>query len=208
MKNQLLIATNNPSKVREIAETLKDLDLEVISLLDFKKCHPELVSESEEPPEDGETFEENARIKADFWCKQTDLPTLADDSGIFVEALPGELGVRTVRFGKGPEASDEEWLDYFLERMEGAENRKAKFVCVLAFAQPNEEIHFFHGEVNGVITEKPEAPLLPRIPLSSVFRANGASKVFATMSEAEKAQWSHRGRALLEAKQNLKELLK
>jgi XTP/dITP diphosphohydrolase len=198
MTQKLLLATNNPSKAHEIAESLQALDLEILSLLDLDKS-----KFPEEPPEDGETFEDNARIKAEFWVKQTGLPTLADDSGILVEALPNELGVKTVRFGKGPEASDAQWLDYFLARMEGKENRQAKFVCVLALTQPQgstPRVEFFRGEVTGRITEKIESPILPRIPLSSVFLADGTEKVFAAMSAAEKAQWSHRGKALGKAK--------
>jgi len=205
VKNQLLLATNNPSKAREIAASLEDLGLEIISLLD-PACRQAGLDKSkfgEEPPEDGETFEENARIKAEFWARETGIPTLADDSGILVEALPNELGVKTVRFGKGAEASDEEWLEHFLERMEGAESRKAKFVCVLAFARTGEPSKFFRGEVEGEILEKIAAPILPRIPLSSVFLANGADKVFAAMSEEEKARFSHRGKALEEAREFL-----
>ncbi|MFH1375889.1 MAG: non-canonical purine NTP pyrophosphatase [Patescibacteria group bacterium] len=192
---KLLLATNNPSKAREISSALSDLDIEIISLLDLDKS-----KFADEPPEDGATFEENARIKAEFWAKETGIPTLADDSGILVEALPGKLGVKTVRFGAGAEASDAEWLKHFLARMEGTANRKAKFICVLAFAQPNEQTEFFEGEVDGKITEKAEAPILPRIPLSSVFLADEADKVFAAISKEEKARFSHRGRALHKAK--------
>lgn len=186
---KLLIATNNPSKAREISSALNDLGIEITSLLDLDKS-----KFADEPDEDGETFEENARIKAEFWAKESGFPTLADDSGILVDALPGELGVKTVRFGAGANASDAEWLDHFLKKMEGAASRKAKFVCVLAFAQVNEETEFFEGDVDGRITEKPEAPILPRIPLSSVFLADGADKVFAAMED--KARFSHRGKAL------------
>jgi len=191
LSNRLLLATNNPSKTHEISDSLQKINLEVLSLADFdkKKFAPE-------PPEDGETFTENARIKAEFWFQQTGISTLADDSGILVEALPGELGVRTVRFGKGENASDEEWLDYFLKKMKGMKNRKAKLVCTLAFVQKEQAIKFFQGEVEGEILEKATVPLLPRIPLSSVFLADGADKVFAAMSTTEKARFSHRGKAL------------
>ena len=192
---KLLLATNNPSKVREISDNLRDQNLTITSLLDLDKSkYPP------EPHEDGETFEDNARIKAEFWSRQTDLLTLADDSGILVEALPDELGVRTVRFGKGAEATDEEWLDYFLERMKDAKNRRAKFICVLALASPRDSTRFFRGEVKGEILNEIAAPILPRIPLSSVFLADGADQVFAAMSESEKARFSHRGKALEEFK--------
>ena len=191
MTQQLLLATSNASKVSEISDSLKNFDFEVISLLDFDKSKYQ-----PEPPEDGDTFEENARIKAEFWSRQTGFSTLADDSGILVDALPNELGVYTARFGKGTEVSDEEWLDYFLAKMQGVKTRRAKFVCVLALVLTKNSIQFFRGEVQGKILNKIAAPILPRIPLSSVFLADGASRVFAAMTAAEKATFSHRGKAL------------
>lgn len=199
----LLIASGNPSKTHELASSLADLPYQILSLADLPSRPPE-------PPEDGETFEENAAIKAEFWCKQTNLTTLADDSGILVDALPGELGVRTVRFGAGAQASDEEWLKHFLERLKDVpkEKRGARFVSVIAVAQPNKKTEFFRGEVLGKILEKPAAPLKPRIPLSSIFLADGAPTVFAAMTAEEKARWSHRGRAISEAKKYLAGILK
>ncbi|MFH0833791.1 MAG: non-canonical purine NTP pyrophosphatase [Patescibacteria group bacterium] len=231
MKFQIVLATANPSKARELGAALADLSLEIQTLNDF----PNLKL----PPETGETFEENARIKAEFVCEQTGLPTLADDSGILVEALPDELGVKTVRFGAGENASDAEWLAHFLERMKNEKNRKAKFVCVLALAitdppksplgrrdfsalqskmvsSPEKgkcpatagrrgftKTTFFRGEVTGEILPEIEAPILPRIPLSSVFLADGAERVFAAMSEKEKEEFSHRGRAVAKLKEFL-----
>ncbi|MBU1089701.1 non-canonical purine NTP pyrophosphatase [Patescibacteria group bacterium] len=191
MLRKLFLATGNSSKAREIAEALNGLGLEIISIADLPTA-----PDRSEPPEDGETFEENARIKAEFWQQETGLPTLADDSGILVEALPGELGVRTVRFGAGAEASDAEWLEFFLKRMEESKTRRAKFISVLAFAEIGKPTEFFRGEVEGKILKKAAAPILPRIPLSSVFLADGAMEVFAAMSTAGKSRFSHRGRAL------------
>lgn len=200
MNFQLLLATTNPSKTRELANSLADFDFEIRTLADFPKLKM--------PPENGATFEENAKIKAEFCHEKTGLIALADDSGIFVEALPHELGVKTVRFGRGENASDREWLDYFLEKMRDKKNRRAKFVCVLALARANLETEFFRGEVEGEILREIDAPILPRIPLSSVFLANDATRVFAAMSENEKAKFSHRGRALKKLKTFLKNALK
>ena len=199
MKN-LLLATGNPSKTREISAVLGNLPLKILTLA-------ELEITAAEPAETGETFEENAQIKAEYWCEITGYPTLTDDSGILVEALPGELGVKTVRWGKGSSASDEEWLQHFLERMEKEENRAAKFVSVIAIAQPGKPTEFFSGEVRGEILRATASPLLPKIPLSSVFLAEGADKVFAAMSSEEKAQHSHRGKALAEAKKFLERII-
>lgn len=198
---KLFLATSNPSKIRECTAALADLPLVLKKISDLK-------NPPAEPSETGATFEENARIKAEFWCQQTGYPTLADDSGILVDALPGELGVRTARFGVGESASDAEWLAHFLERMKNVplEKRKAQFVSVLAFARSGAPTKFFRGEVEGVITTAPKAELLPRIPLSSVFRAQGTIKVFAAMTAVEKSRWSHRGRALELAKKFLENL--
>ena len=198
MLKKLLLATGNPSKIREIMEALNNLDLKIILIADLPA-----VPDRNEPLEDGETFEENARIKSEFWQREIGLPTLADDSGIIVDALPNELGVKTVRVGAGAKASDAEWLEYFLARMEGVKNRRAKFVCVLAFSRTNKPTEFFRGEVCGEILEKPAAPLLPRIPLSSVFLADGANEVFTAMPAAEKAKFSHRGKAIEKVKKFL-----
>ncbi|MFH0776420.1 MAG: non-canonical purine NTP pyrophosphatase [Patescibacteria group bacterium] len=198
MKFQIILATANPSKARELSAALADLSLEIQTLHDF----PNLKL----PPETGATFEENARIKAEFCARETGLTALADDSGILVEALPNELGVKTVRFGAGENASDAEWLAHFLERMKNEKNRRAKFICVLALARPNEPTKFFRGEVAGEILSEIAAPILPRIPLSSVFLADGAERVFAAMSEKEKREFSHRGRATALLKKFLENL--
>ncbi|GAG52310.1 unnamed protein product, partial [marine sediment metagenome] len=121
-KMKLLIATNNQGKFNEIAAMLSDLPLEIISPQDIAVDDSDL-------KEDGETYQENAYKKANFFAKQTGLTTLADDSGIVVEALKDELGVKTIRWGAGKHASDEEWIAHFLKRMEKETNRKAKFVC-------------------------------------------------------------------------------
>ncbi|MCF7856836.1 non-canonical purine NTP pyrophosphatase [Candidatus Gracilibacteria bacterium] len=196
MLSKLFLATANPSKIREISAALGDLALEIQTPADFE--------EFEMPTENGETFEKNAEIKAQFWLRKTGLPVLADDSGILVEALPDELGVQTVRFGAGANATDAEWLDYFLARMEGAQTRRAKFISVLALARPSEPTKFFRGEVEGEILTEAAAPLLPRIPLSSVFLADGATEVFAAMTTEEKSKFSHRGRAVKQLKMFLK----
>lgn len=148
------------------------------------------------PAETGTTFSANAKLKAEFWCKQTGYPTLADDSGILVAALAAELGVETRRWGAGETATDSAWLEFFLRRMATEKNREAEFVCVLALAWPGQPTKIFTGQVTGQITTEIAAPLLPGIPLSSVFQPTGSSKVFAAMSSTEKNNFSHRGRAL------------
>jgi XTP/dITP diphosphohydrolase len=186
-REKLLIATTNPGKFREIEEILHDLETELVFLgdLDVPK----------ELDENGKTHEENALLKAKHFHELTGLPTIGEDSGIEIEALGGELGVTTRRWGAGEEASDEDWLKHFMEIMNGKENRNAKFIAVAAYYN-GENQELFRGETSGIITEEIEAPVKEGIPLSSVFKPEGSEKVYAALTEAEKGAISHRGKAL------------
>lgn len=144
--------------------------------------------------EEWSSFEENALGKARFYHELSGLPTIADDSGIFIETLEGELGVKTRRWGAGHTASDQAWLEYFMHRMENEKNRAAHFICSAAFVD-NELEKAFLGETKGMITKNIEAPVQTGIPLSSVFKPNGSQKVFSALSTDEKNALSHRGKA-------------
>jgi XTP/dITP diphosphohydrolase len=184
---KLLIGTNNPGKIIEISDVLKGLPLEII--------HPNHLKIKEAPPETGETFEENALQKARFYFEKTQLPTVADDSGIIVEALKDELGLHTRRWGAGPEASDTEWIAHFLDRMKEEENKRAAFVCVLAYVDPLGATYTFEGRCEGIITPTLEADYLPGLPISACFKPDGHSSVFSALSLEQKNSTSHRGRA-------------
>lgn len=186
--SRLLVATKNPGKFREIQGALSDLPLELLFLgemphrFDFE--------------ETGTTFEENAVAKARFFATKTALPTLGEDSGIIVSALQGEMGVHTRRWGKGSTATDSEWLEYFLYRMrEFPDQRTAKFVCSVALFLFSSTF-VFTGFCRGEITQKIEAPIIPGLPLSSVFRPFSSDRVYAGLTGEEKMQISHRGIAL------------
>ncbi|MBT5017053.1 non-canonical purine NTP pyrophosphatase [Candidatus Peregrinibacteria bacterium] len=198
MKN-FLIATGNIGKFGEIAAVLQDLPYELKSLQDlFQKSQVE---------ENGETHDENAFLKARHFFKETNWMTMGEDSGLEVDVLKGELGLHTRRFGAGEEASDEEWLEVFLKRMEEfSENKRAaRFVCSAALILEDGSEYLFHGTAEGIITLKPEATILPGLPLSSVFKPNGFDKVYAGLSKEEKAQISHRGLAIGKVKKFLLE---
>lgn len=194
----LLIATTNPGKVIEIKEALSGLSLEIKTPSDFDILSP--------PHEHGSTFEENALEKARFYYGRTRIPTLADDSGIIVEALKEELGIHTRRWGAGSDATDEEWIGYFLERMRGESNKKAEFVCTLAFIDAEGTEHLFEGTCNGVITDTLEADYLPGLPISACFRPNGFDCVYSAMNVNQKNSTSHRGRALQKFRTYLEKL--
>jgi len=188
MINKLLIATHNYGKFKEIESALKDLPLKTYNLNDLKIKDDVL--------ETGQTYEENAIIKAKFFQQIAQMPTLADDSGIEIEALKNELGVKTRRWGAGENASDQEWLDYFLKRMSQEKNKKACFFTTLAFLKDaNSKAQIFIGKCHGIITAKIEADYLPGIPLSATFKPKGLDKVYSALSPAEKNKISHRGKA-------------
>ncbi len=192
----ILIASHNPGKFKEIAEILAPLGLEAKSLSDL--------GIAEEFEENEDSFEANALGKARFYSQLTGLPTFADDSGIVVTALQGELGVKTRRWGAGAKASDEEWLEHFLHRMEPEADRSARFVCAAAYCEGERELVQL-GEVCGLLAKELQAPLVAGIPLSSVFIPDGYDKVYtALLKEGKKHEISHRGQAFQKLLQQLK----
>lgn len=192
---ELLIATKNPGKYSEIMEVLGGLPFEFAFLGD-------LGVDDEDFAEDGVTFKENAWKKASYFAGKTGMLTLAEDSGILVNALEGELGVKTRRWGAGENASDEEWIRYFLERMDGMEDREARFVCSACVIGDDLEASF-EGETAGVITEALMAPILEGLPLSSCFLPEGCEKVYAALGAEAKNRVSHRGKAIRAVKEFL-----
>jgi len=104
--------------------------------------------------------------------------------------------------GAGPEANDEEWITFFLDRMKGEKSKRARFTCVLAVYDGN-EVHTFEGYCDGVITETLEAEYLPGLPISACFRPDGYDTVFSALSVEEKNRVSHRGKAVRELKEYL-----
>ncbi len=191
MTPRLLLATRNRGKFQEIMEVLAPLQargFEFVSLNDLG-IH-------EDAPEEALTYEANAVAKAMFYAERSGLPTLADDSGIQVNALPQELGVRTRRWGAGAEASDEAWMEFFLNRMRTETDRSARFVCAAAFYEPlSQDSHVFLGQTEGILAEELKAPMIPGIPLSSIFYPEGLSQVYSQLSLDEKNKLSHRGKA-------------
>ncbi len=187
---KLLLATENPGKAIEFREMFGPLGIEVVTLKDL--------SLKPLPEETGSTFEENALLKARHAYAQAGIPTIADDSGFTVEALAGELGVHTRPWG-GPGATDEEWIAKFMARMAGQENRRAQFVCALAYKDGNRE-EVFMGTCDGVIEEEMKAVPLPGLVASAVFRPDGQTKVFSALTPDEKHAVSHRGNAMKKLK--------
>ena len=169
---------------------------EVLSGLPIKLLTPRSLHLAPDIDETGTTFQENALLKARHFSKLSGLGTLADDSGILIEALQNELGVQTRRWGAGPLATDAEWIEYFLKRMEKESNRRAGFVCCLAYIDAGGSEHLFEGFCDGVITKTLEADYLPGLPISACFKPNGFGVVYSGMNIEQKNSTSHRGKAM------------
>lgn len=195
---QLLIGSRNPGKAIEIREALAGLPLQFLLPGDAKIT-------IDDPEETGSTFAENALLKARHFHRAGGLPTIADDSGIVVDALNNELGIHTRRWGAGAQATDEEWIRYFLNRMKEEENRTARFICTIAFIDDHKREHLFEGICKGSITHDLEASYLPGLPISACFRPEGFDLVYSAMSVDEKNSVSHRGKAVKLLREHLKE---
>ncbi|WP_066639180.1 XTP/dITP diphosphatase [Desulfolucanica intricata] len=195
---QLVLATRNQGKVRELRELLQDLGVEVISLEEYKDF-PEI-------EEDGTTFKENAIKKARETAGFTGLISLADDSGLEVDYLGGEPGVHSARFAGEPK-DDKANNEKLLKLMEGVPltRRTARFRCVVAICGPKGEVHTAEGTCEGIIgTDLRGEQGFGYDPL---FYLPDYEKTFAELDLSIKNKISHRGRALLKAKDIITKML-
>lgn len=181
----IVAATANAHKVEEYKELLAGQNVEIRSLLDFPGC-PEIV-------EDGNTFEENASIKAVTASKYCDAPAFADDSGLEIEALNNAPGIHSARYA----ATNPERIARVLKEMEGVENRRARFVCVIAIAFNGEVIETFKGVVNGTILTEPRGE--GGFGYDPIFLPDGYTETFAEMKSELKNKISHRAKACAKA---------
>jgi len=195
---RILIATQNPGKFTEISNSLKsNQGLKVIGIPENKA---DIIVE-----ETGRTYMENSLIKAKaFYQNDVDF-SLADDAGIEIPVIQNLLGVKTRRFGAGEKATDQEWLDYFLnyfQKFKG-EQRVAYFKTFLCLYKPD-QIQYFEGILKGRLAEQQMCEITPGIPLSSVFIPEGFDVSLSQMSIQEKNNISHRGLALKKLNDYLK----
>ncbi|MDP3787437.1 MAG: XTP/dITP diphosphatase [Candidatus Omnitrophota bacterium] len=188
---EIVISSRNKEKKRELKSLLKGLKIKVLDLNDFPAA-PKV-------EEKGKTFEENAATKALTVARFTKRLTLADDSGLEVEALGGRPGVYSARFA-GENATYEVNNRKLLRALERIPNpkRKAKFVCVIAIADKNKLVGLVRGECIGRITFEPKGR--NGFGYDPVFFSPKYNKTFAQLSSKEKNSVSHRGRALKKAK--------
>ena len=193
---RLLVATRSVHKMREIGEILDDVpELDLLSLDDAGI--PYALDEDDLEPFD--TFEENARSKAVYFAGKSGLPTVADDSGLEVEALDGGPGVRTKRFAPGDqlegEARDQANNVHLLRLLEGKppEDRRARYVCVAALAWDGDTVDIFRGEATGVVLEHPRGGR--GFGYDPIILDEASGRSFAELTPEEKNSRSHRGRA-------------
>jgi XTP/dITP diphosphohydrolase len=190
LRVKLLLATNNPGKVREYRSLLHGIP--------FELCTPEEVGIDSAVEETGTTFEENSQLKACTLAKESHLLTLADDSGLEVDALHGEPGVMSARYA-GEGASDSERVNYLLSRLKDVpkEKRSARFRCVIAIAQPDGNIQFCSGECEGVIIFEPRGK--NGFGYDPIFYFPALDKTMAELPIEVKNRISHRGQAAQKA---------
>lgn len=198
---EILLATTNSGKKDEILEVFgHDSRISFLTLQDIEsrtgKPFPI-------PEETGERYQENALQKALHAFEYTQIPTLAEDSGVQVEALKGELGVKTRRWGAGEHASDEEWISFFLERMKNESNRKACFFASACFVRSMEDMLICSGSVHGTLLQESSTPLPKGIPLSAYFVPHGYNTPICELPFEEKKKVSHRGKAFIKIKKVL-----
>lgn len=195
---RLLIATNNPGKVREYATLLAGLPLALVGLAD--------VGITVAVPEDGATFVENARIKARAYCAMSRLPTLADDSGLEVDALGGAPGVYSARYA-GADASDQARYRKLLAALRDrpAEARAARFRCAIALVLPDGTEVVTEGACEGVIAFAPRGS--NGFGYDPVFDIPALGLTMAELPPEVKDRVSHRAQAAMRLKPALRRLL-
>lgn len=187
---KVVLATKNRGKLREFNEIFEDLglaeDISLLSLLDFPDI-PDVV-------EDGSTFSENALIKARIAAK-TGYVSIADDSGISVDALSGAPGISSARYA-GPNATDDDNNEKLLLELSGVPEgeRKATFVSVIVLVAPDGREEVFEGKCDGLILESPKGE--GGFGYDPIFFYPPMGKTFSEMTDSEKNKISHRRRAI------------
>ncbi len=179
---RLVLATRNEHKLREFRVLLDPHD--VVPLPD----------DVELPPETGETFEDNARVKAEAAAHATGMPAVADDSGIEAAALDGRPGVRSARYA-GDGASDEENLAKLLDEVPDDGDRRVAYVCALAYAEPGAETRVFTERCDGALAHEPRGDGGFGYDPAFVPADGDDGRTMAELTVAEKDAISHRGRA-------------
>lgn len=195
---EILAATGNAGKLKELTALLAEMPFRLRGLNDFPNVA--------EPEETGATFAANAVLKAGYYARQTDLWALADDSGLEVEALNGAPGIFSARYG-GASANDTDRIEKLLTELEktGDRDRRARFVCAMAAADETGAINFLEeGVCDGKIALN--AVGTRGFGYDPIFIPDGFDKTFGELEDNIKQQISHRGRAVSRIIEHLRNL--
>lgn len=188
MEKIIILASNNKNKLREIKSELSFFNIDVLSQ---KEAGYDI-----DVDETGTTFKENAILKAEAIYKESKKPVIADDSGLEVDFLNGEPGVYSARFC-GANATDKDRINKILELMNDVKDdnkRTARFVCAICYIDENGEKHIFEQSCEGIIAKAPQGD--NDFGYDPIFLVG--EKSFAQMTEEEKNKISHRGKAIKE----------
>ena len=201
---KLLIATSNLAKLEEIKRFLSDVPIELVSLTDMGM--------TQKVEETGNTFEENAILKAKFYADLSGLATLADDGGLEIDALHGEPGIHSHRWiHEDREDEDEELIHHVIERMKRIPKNKrgAQLHMVIAFVLPNGDVHTSEGVIRGIIAEKPSSYRRKGFPYRSLLYLPDIHKFYNhdELTKEENEACNHRKKAVEQLKPTIIKLL-
>lgn len=196
--NEVIIATNNAGKGKDFEALFRPLGVRVLTLND--------IEEVIDVEETGETFEENAILKAETVAKLLGKIVIADDSGLEIDALGGAPGVYSARYA-GSDTTDDKNIDKALEALQGVpdDKRTARFRCVLAIAGPTIETETYSGSCDGVILHERRGA--NGFGYDPIFNIPEKGRSMAELSPTEKSEISHRGAALAKLQAKLPNLL-
>lgn len=197
---KIILSTRNPSKAKQIMAMFGDPRIQVITL-DEAGIEGQGI-------EDGNTLVENATKKAQYAFDHRPAAgecwTMADDTGLFLEALGGIPGVHAATWA-GNDATTDEITAHILDRLKGHDNRRATFRTVVAVINPEGELIYFSGEVEGEILREKRLASQPKMPYSSLFVPKGHTKVWSEMTVEEENDISHRGKAFRQVREFFEE---
>ena len=183
---RLLVATTNPNKLREISGILADIDVELVALDAFQPVA--------EPEETGHTFAENARAKAVYYSTKLGVVAVAEDSGLEIDALGGEPGIHSARYGGAALPYPEKFAILYAKlRERRAPDSTARFVCALAVARGAQILFEARGTVEGRVADVPRGT--HGFGYDPMFYYPPLDRTLAELSDGEKALVSHRGQA-------------
>lgn len=184
---KLLIATTNEGKLKEISSFLEDLPLQIVSLND--------IGIFDDVKEAGKTYKENSQMKALFYAKKSNLPSISDDGGLEISAFDGAPGIKSRRW-LGRNSTEKDIINHMIKvgRDLPDNNRKAKFKTVISLALPNGKVWSVTGEIEGIIAKKPYLKLLKGYPYRSFFYLPKLKKYYHEneLTNEEQKLYNHR----------------